>query len=394
MIDFLRIIWVVLLSVGFLYWITTAILCVVAVKNVTRLENAKPQEPSRWPRLSLVITACNEEGTLEIATRSRLEDDYPDLEMILVDDRSTDGTSEIIDRIAKSDPRVKAVHIRELPDGWLGKVHALDLGLRETTGEWVLFTDADVHFDRGVMKKAIAWAMERNLDHLGIFPSLWSRGFWINTIFAVFVRTFAMSGKYYAMNNPKVEKFTGVGAFNLVRKSAFETTPGFEWLKLEIGDDAGLGIMMQRWGKRSSLLNGAVNTRVQWYTRIRGMARGMDRATFAAIGNYNGALLAYIGALGLFCELAPILAMLSVGMPLLQWMGLVAFILSEISSVVMTVWARGPILPSLFYPFGSALLFGMFFRAAWVGSRRGGVEWRGTFYPSRVMRGGRRIGMP
>jgi hypothetical protein len=75
-------------------------------------------------------------------------------------------------------------------------------------------------------------------------------------------------------------------------------------------------------------------------------------------------------------------------------MGVAAFILAEISSVMMTAWGRGPLLPSLFYPIGSTLLYGMFFRAAWVGSRRGGIEWRGTFYPSSVLRQGKRVTVP
>ena len=101
--------------------------------------------------------ACNEAAHLESAARTILDQDYPQLEIILVDDRSSDGTGALIDLLAREDARVKAIHIDKLPDGWLGKVHALQRGVERAEGEWLLFTDADVHFAPTMLRRAVAY---------------------------------------------------------------------------------------------------------------------------------------------------------------------------------------------------------------------------------------------
>src|SRR6185369_2740694 len=106
---------------------------------------------------SVVVPACNEARTIERALTSLLAQDYPDLEIVLVDDRSSDETGAIIEHLAASDRRISAIHVRELPAGWLGKVHALQRGLERARGELVLFTDADIHFAPGALRRAVAW---------------------------------------------------------------------------------------------------------------------------------------------------------------------------------------------------------------------------------------------
>src|SRR6185369_5444580 len=102
------------------------------------------------------VPACNEAGTIETALASLLAQDYPGLEIVLVDDRSSDGTGVIIDRLAASDPRISAIHVRDLPIGWLGKVHALQRGLERVRGALVLFTDADIYFAPGSLRRAVS----------------------------------------------------------------------------------------------------------------------------------------------------------------------------------------------------------------------------------------------
>src|SRR6185503_735296 len=141
--------WVVLFA--YLFW---------ALRRIPELARQNLSLPLRWPKLTVVIPACNEAEHIESAAKTLIAQDYPDLEIILLNDRSTDTTAAIIDRLARDDNRVKAIHIETLPAGWLGKVHALDQGVARAQGEWILCTDADVHFAPGILRQAVAFALD------------------------------------------------------------------------------------------------------------------------------------------------------------------------------------------------------------------------------------------
>ena len=128
--------------------------------------------PSQWPTVSVLVPAKNEEDTLFSAMQSLLQVDYPALEIILINDRSTDRTGEIIDRLAQLDARVRQIHIDHLPDGWLGKVHALDQGIDVSSGEWLLFTDADIHFAPQTLKRALSYCIQYRKGFLALFPDI------------------------------------------------------------------------------------------------------------------------------------------------------------------------------------------------------------------------------
>ncbi|MCI5159154.1 MAG: glycosyltransferase family 2 protein, partial [Candidatus Electrothrix sp. AUS1_2] len=133
-----------------------------------RLEKIPPLEGDKPPSVSVIIPACNEEQELETALTSVLSLDYPNLEIIVLDDRSTDATPQILDRMASQHPRLRVIHITELPAGWLGKNHALHLGAARATGEYLLFTDADVHYTPDTLRRAVARMETRTLDHLSL----------------------------------------------------------------------------------------------------------------------------------------------------------------------------------------------------------------------------------
>src|SRR5215208_3489148 len=150
-------------TLGFLYLFWARL-------RVPQFHRLQFSEAKDWPLLSVIIPACNEAANLGSAVESLLGQNYPNLEVILINDRSNDGTAEIIGRLALGDGRIRSLHVETLPDGWLGKVHALDRGVQLAEGDWLLFTDADVHFAAGTLRRAVGWAIANRIDHLGLAP--------------------------------------------------------------------------------------------------------------------------------------------------------------------------------------------------------------------------------
>lgn len=168
----------VLGGVALLAWLTLLVAPLLSGGRPLLVATLPADGPEALPRLSIVVPALNEEETVEPAMRTLLALDYPQLEIIAVDDRSTDETGGILDRLAATDPRLRVLHVRELPAGWLGKNHALHLASREATGDYILFTDADVLFEPTVLRRTVRAMIARGLDHLAVFPELVRGGFW------------------------------------------------------------------------------------------------------------------------------------------------------------------------------------------------------------------------
>jgi cellulose synthase/poly-beta-1,6-N-acetylglucosamine synthase-like glycosyltransferase len=379
---------------GFLYWLASIFAFVRVRRAVPNLNALYPPAPPRWHSLSVIIPACNEAETLEEAISSKLKDDYPDAEFILVDDRSVDKTPEIADRLAAHDARVRVLHIRELPEGWLGKVHALQKGFEISRGEWILISDADVHFTPGTLRRAIAWCEEGGIDHLAVIPQMLSAGFLLDAVVTMFVRVICLGGMLWKVKDAKSKRAAGAGAFSLFRRSALKRTPGFEWLRLEVVDDFALGQMLKNHGARAAIVNGRDCVTVHFYPTLGAMAQGMEKNTFAAMGQYSIPRLVTFTMLFLFLELSPFLAL----MPFWDWwLRLLAPIMTALAlalSVSVACWAGNPVIPSLFTLLGTPIFALFCLRSGWLAWRRGGIMWRGTLYPTKDLRAGSRLILP
>lgn len=382
---------------GLAYWAWLVVCIARTTRTVPRLGNQNPPQPQTWPRLSVVIPACNEADTIASAARTLLAQDYPDLQIVLVDDRSEDGTGEIIDELASADPRVTAVHVAELPDGWLGKVHALHTGLARADGQFVLFTDADVHYSPGMLRAAVAHAAHRQLDHLAAFPKVWPAGSLLDAAIWVFVRHFVVFlARPWAVADPHSRAYTGIGAFNLVRREAFEKTEGFAWLRMEVADDMGVGLMMKRSGARCGVVSAFAGLGLHWHRSLGEITRCGERS-FATASRFSLARTLVMGLVSGLLELTPLLGPLAMLWEPTRWVGLASLATTGLwvaSSVQLARWTRGRIAAGLLGPVGAVILVAIFYRAAWLGRLRGGVMWRGTLYPSAELRKGMRVRFP
>jgi len=149
-------------------WFTATGMLVLNRHRFQRLSRIalQPSERDTLPTLSVLVPACNEAATLEQAMQSLLAMDYPCMEIIAVNDRSTDGTGALLERLAAENPRLRVRHVVELPAGWLGKNHALHVASQEATGDWLLFTDADVVYSPDALLRAVSYARRVGADHL------------------------------------------------------------------------------------------------------------------------------------------------------------------------------------------------------------------------------------
>ena len=375
--------WVVLFA--YLFW---------ALRRIPELARQNLSLPLRWPKLTVVIPACNEAEHIESAAKTLIAQDYPDLEIILLNDRSTDTTAAIIDRLARDDNRVKAIHIETLPAGWLGKVHALDQGVARAQGEWILCTDADVHFAPGLLRQAVAFALAQRCDHLALIPRTIQSGFWLDVAVRTFSLLFIIGTGGANVNRRDGNAFVGIGAFNLVKTETLRRTPGFAWLRLEPGDDVGLGLMIYQVGGRSRLALARDELTVRWYASLAAMFKGLEKNLYGPTANYHWwLLLIEVVALASFVT-APFLA---IGLSLVQKN--VILLISGLGALTMLIafsiqgkseGARD-VLNTLSFPAGLIIIAAMLLHAGRKCDTNGGIDWRGTHYPLVELRQGQRV---
>ena len=371
-----------------LAWVAIAIFALRRLTHTPSLDDWVGPPPDHWPKVSIIVPACNEQDSLEPAMRSLLELDYPNLEIILVEDRSTDRTPEIADRLAAEQPRLRVVHIDELPDGWLGKVHALHRGVQLADGDWYLFTDADIRYRDDALRRAIRAALHQEADQLSLIPQMHTTGFWHGAAVDVFVAGVVtlMSGQ----PDQSSGDFVGIGAFNMVRASTFDATEGFEWLRMEIADDAAVGLMMNRHGAHSMIGLALDDLEMDAYGSLGGAIRGLEKNGFPIVGGFSYLrVLAILAAtllvsLGTFAGLAlPALGAWPFSLAALAALVLYAHRVSR--KMDRSVWTF------LVLPAAHWLLTWATLRSALLCALRGGIEWRGTLYPTEQLEQNRRV---
>jgi hypothetical protein len=378
--------------IGLAYAVASTWGTALVVRRIPVLLRDRSAPPARWPRVSLLVPARNEIETLGPAMRSRLAEGYPELEVVLVDDRSTDGTSALVDTLAAEDGRVRALHVTSLPPGWLGKLHAMSEGLQQATGEWILFSDADVHLAPGTIARAVSFAEAHRLDHLTILPGLLPATWLVDAALASFTRTGLVMGRIWLVSDPRSKVGGSVGAFGLVRRSALERSPGLEHLRLEVADDLALGQMLKASGSRSAVANGRELVTLHWYRTVAELARGTEKAVALFDHRFLPALC-WVGAVSAL-ELGPFLIALLAPFPLARWLGVAAAGLLLGSTLWLCRSAGQRALAGLLSPLGVVVNGVLLIRAAVLGKMRGGLQWRTTLYSPEELRAGQRVRAP
>ena len=337
------------------------------------------------PRISLIATARNEERNIEQAARSLLTQDYPNLEIIVVNDRSTDRTGEILERVAREDARLRVKNIRELPAGWLGKCNAMHSAAKLVTGEWIVFTDADVVFEPTALRRAMGYVQKNNIDHLALLPDNQMPGIVLPAFLVHFAMSFLLFVKSWEVRDPTKKAHIGIGAFNMVRTSVYRKIGGHERVRLRPDDDLKLGkVLKLEGGAKQDFLDGRGMISVEWYATVWQLVRGLEKNSFAGV-DYRLSLLVF-GTLMQFLVFVWPWFGIWVGPILARATCSVAALVLATMYGIQAQRLKVPRKSAFLFPFMALMFLFVIWRATILTLIKGGIEWRGTFYSLRALK--------
>lgn len=343
-------------------------------------------EPAEWPGMTVIIAARDEEQRIGETVRRLLASDYPQLEIILANDRSTDRTAEIAAAISQEDDRLRIVTIDHIPDGWLGKTNAMSQAVSLASGEFLLFTDGDIQFSPDAIRLAMRYTLDRQLDHFCLFPSMETRGWSERVLVSFFAMLFAFGTQPWLRRLHFPGAYYGIGAFNLVRRSAYETAGGHDPIRLDILDDVKLGKLLYRQHAAADYLVAEDTVRVRWQPSAWGVIRGLEKNAFASM-SYS--LLKVTGFTAFFALVffAPVLAVISLPFEIACGFAAVLSILHlTFGRLSVSFGGSWNVMPGLL--FGAAGVLFAFWRSTLLTLRHRGVMWRDTFYSLKELRAG------
>jgi glycosyltransferase involved in cell wall biosynthesis len=369
-----------LLVLSFLLFVMNASLLVALLRSEKHLLDlgARGYQDREWPSISIVVAARNEEESIEKATLSLLEQEYPKYELIVVNDRSTDRTEAILGNLQQSHSELKSIAIKELPNGWLGKCNALHHGAQAATGDWLLFTDADVSMRPDTLKLTIDYALAEKADHLTMAPHCEMPSWLLRAFVATFAFFFKLHVKPSRISNPRSKAHVGIGAFNLVRRDVYLAVGGHEPIRLRPDDDLKLGKLLKSKGYQQRFANGVGLISVPWYRSVRELTRGLEKNSFAGI-DYSISKWIASNVLVLTLFILPFLLLL-VTHGWSFWFSAASCALILFMGAFNAIKSGYRLDHGLFFPIGCLLFLFVFNRAILLTFWRKGIVWRNCFY--------------
>lgn len=387
----------IILGLAWASRIIDAALGMPSVADVSRPEwDQNPVLPSGNPRVSIIVPARNEEAEIENCLRSLLALDYNNYEVIAVNDRSADRTGEIMEEVAanphpskipkRGPPRLQVIHHTELPPGWLGKTHAMWTGANAATGDWLLFTDADVIFKPDSIRRALAYAEAERADHVVLFPRMIMKRPGEYMMIAFFQTMFMFGHRPWKVADPSTNDHMGVGAFNLVRRRVYEAVGTYQALRMEVLDDMKLGKVVKNSGFAQRNVFGGDLISIHWGHGAFGIVNNLTKNFFAILSfQWWRTLLSAFGLV--FINLGPFVGVwLAHGWQRLPF----AIALASMLMIYVGMSWRSSVPPYYFllHPVSTMLFTYTLLRSMWLTLRNDGIVWRGTKYPLEELRKG------
>ncbi|MDP6635578.1 MAG: glycosyltransferase family 2 protein [Phycisphaerae bacterium] len=247
------------------------------------------------PLVSVMVAAKDEEACIERCVRSMLDQDYPNFEMIVCNDRSDDNTAAIVEKIAAEDPRLRLVNIENLPEGWCGKNNAMQTGIMQSKGEWICMIDADCRqTSNRTLSVAVEHARTNDIDLFSILPDLEMKGFWEKVIQPVCSGVMMIWFSPDKVNNPKKPNAYANGAFMLMRRDVYEAAGRHEAVKDQVNEDMHMADLIKKSGRKLRVLRGDGLYKVRMYTSFKQIIRGWSRIFFGTFGTLKRLTISFL----------------------------------------------------------------------------------------------------
>ncbi len=378
----------------------------------------EPATPNGEPRVSIIVPARNEEQDIRATLEQLLALDYSNYEIIAVNDRSTDATGKIMDEVAASScgqdipfdklragsvrvpaasmqqtglkesvsPKLRIVHVAELPSGWLGKTHAMWTAGKQATGDWLLFTDADVLFRPDSVRRAVAYAEAEHADHVVLFPRMIMEHPGERMMIAFFQALFVFGHRPWKVADPNAPDHMGVGAFNMVRRSVYDAIGAYQALRMEVLDDMKLGKVVKNAGYAQRNVFGEDLISLHWVRGTFGIVDNLTKNFFALLSFQWPRTVASIVALA-FLNLGPFLGLwMAHGWARLPY----AIALASLFGIYWGMSSLSDVRPYYFllHPVSTVVVTYTVARSMILTMWQGGIVWRGTKYSLEELRRG------
>ncbi|MFH1420229.1 MAG: glycosyltransferase family 2 protein [Planctomycetota bacterium] len=393
-------IWVCITVVALAVWMSRHL----QISRATRLlppihAGMHADNNSELPALTVLVAAKDEEDNIEACLQSLLEQDYPELQVVAINDRSSDRTAEIIDRLAEGDDRLTAVHVHELRDGWFGKNNAMREGMASAGGEWLCFTDADCCYTSPrALTVAMRYALENGSDFLSVLPTHQTDSFWERVIQPACSGILMIWFNPLKVNDEASSAAYANGAFMLMNRSCYDRIGGHEPVKAEVNEDMHMARLTKGAGLRLRVVTNENLYQVRMYATLPQIWAGWTRIFYGCFGTLRKLFLSMlaVATFGLLPWVAFFVAAcaLTVGAePHSLWLTLsvaaAVTCLAE-ASVMVRFYAlsQSGSLYGLMYPLGAIVGLGVLANAMRRVGGRKSVTWRGTTYRGETVTSG------
>ena len=353
--------------------------------------------PLNPPLISVCIPARNEERNVRACVEAVLNQDYPNFEVIVLDDRSTDSTPTILTDIASRDSRLLPINGSDLPAGWAGKPHALyqaSTMARGAQSAWLCFIDADTFLSPATLSSCYVKAIETGADMFTIMTFQVIGSFWEKVVMPLVMTALSVGFSPRKVNDPKRKDAIANGQFILMKRSVYDAIGGHESVRDQIVEDKAISEQVKWNGYRLIVADGAKVARTRMYTSLPEMWEGWTKNIY--LGLREQSALMWLGVFGAF--LAVLASLFLPVWPLLgiiwyvnggEWMS-ITVILESILMWAFLIYVRVRVAQrmeiSAWYawttPLGAAVFGAMMFASAWKVISRKGVVWKGRVYAS------------